>query len=292
MNVLSYNVCWWTMTPSKDAVMSSKIWRECRDDVSCCRRNLCRNIRQFGAQDFIALQEVPLSGDLDEKRWLYMLDLPPNEHYVMSHVSEPEGILSLLSSRKFLFLGSTGGEFEPGRPFVIMLAEERRSQQLVLFVNVHLGHQCSHSHVQEYLRVIENKLESHALQHLGQTVRDVARIVVAGDFNMKIENKAFRLFGKSMHTCMGPPRPTCCVRSKTDGPKNFADYILDSQKPAAVHASSPSPRASLARSMLYPASDHLPITRRLGQTRSRPQSSMTLRRQEKCAKGTRRRTSA
>ncbi len=205
LKILTYNVNWGYMISAKTAI------KECRTkDV--CAININKLILNELPLDFIFIQEIANENIL-------LKDLEKDFRMVKTK-SEKESMV-ILVNKKYNIDISIGGEFEEGRPFLVVFLKEG-----ICLVNVHMGHK---KNLLVELKKIEDEIYKTKIN------MDSYRLILGGDFNANI-GKDILFFEKRMLNFI--KKTTCCINSshisknkstiKDLRGKNI-DHILDSE---------------------------------------------------------------
>jgi hypothetical protein len=232
IKILTYNVNWQNMIGHKKAPISN-----CKEK-NLCARNINKLIINELPLDFIFIQEFE-----NEKILLDKL----NKDFILVTSNSDKETIGILINKKYNFDYAIKGEFEQGRPFLIVFLKEN-----ICLISVHMGH---NKNVLTELKKIEYAIYNNKI-HI-----DNYRIIMGGDFNadLTMENlfceKKLLNFKKKF---------TCCIYSKHMGKnkdilkymngKNI-DHILDS-KAEPVYGTVVTP---IDNNILKPGSDHLGI---------------------------------
>jgi hypothetical protein len=145
--------------------------------------------------------------------------------------SEPEHILTIWRSdimKKKLVLD---GEFEPGRPFSIIVFKDLRYKNYWMLINIHSGHN-PHTNVSIFEPI--QKLITLNIDSISKY--NIKRVVIIGDFNrdissqIKIEPNKYQLIFNSEEYNFKPTTNTnkTCCSIKGWGYKLNYDQVIDS----------------------------------------------------------------
>ncbi len=205
LKILSYNVNWEYMKSEKTAI------KECRTKDICALNNNNLILNELPL-DFIFIQEIANKNVL-------LKDLQKDFRIVKTK-SEKESMV-ILVNKKYNVDITIGGEFEEGRPFLVVFLKEG-----ICLVNVHMGHKIN---VIRELKKIEDEIYKTKIN------MDSYRIILGGDFNANV-GKEILFFEKRMLNFR--KKTTCCINSshisknkstiKDLRGKNI-DHILDSE---------------------------------------------------------------
>jgi hypothetical protein len=233
LKILSYNLNWENMNGMDKAPI-----KECQTK-DLCSSNINKLILNELPLDFIFLQEFA-----NEKILLKDLDKDFN---LVTTTSDKESMATLIN-KKYNIDTKIDGEFEKGRPFLVIFLKEK-----ICLINIHMGHK---KNVIHELKKIEDKIYSTDISV------DPYRVILGGDFNADIGSEVL-FCEKRMRTF--PKKFTCCVYSTHMGKerdilkymrgKNI-DHILDSEN-EPVYGTILNPIDNFNR--LMPGSDHLAI---------------------------------
>jgi hypothetical protein len=233
LKILSYNVNWKHMKGREDGEI-----KECKEK-DLCSANINELILNELPLDFLFLQEFA-----NEK--VLLKDIKKEFHIIKS-ISEKEYMVTCINL-KYNILKTISGEFEPGRPFLVVLLKEK-----VCLINVHMPHNDDYK---GNLKIIEKKIISNNIN------LENYRIIIGGDFNQDIGlNLTF--LNKKMYN--SKKEYSCCLFSthmyksknilKYKKGKNI-DHILDSEEPP-VYSITLTPIDE--NNKLIPGSDHLAL---------------------------------
>jgi hypothetical protein len=233
LKVFSYNLNWENMKGMEKAPI-----KECQTK-DLCATNINNLIRNELPLDFIFLQEFA-------NEQVLLKDLNKDFNLVTT-ISDKES-QAMLINKKYNIETKIEGEFEPGRPFLVVFLKEK-----ICLVSVHMGHK---KNVITELKKIEDKIYSNNIS------TDPYRIILGGDFNADVGREVL-FCEKSMRGF--PKKFTCCVYSTHMGKqrdilkymkgKNI-DHILDSEN-EPVYGTVLTPIDNSNK--LIPGSDHLAI---------------------------------
>lgn len=243
IRILSYNLNWENMKSIQKCPI-----RECTK-INLCAININKFILNELPLDFIFLQEVANKKTLFNK-------LNRTFNVVMT-TSNKESMVILINKKYNLFK-KIEGEFESGRPFLVVFLKEN-----ICLINVHMGHK---KNILNELKKIEKKI------NLTNIDIESYRFILGGDFNENIGKdvlfckKLMRNFKKNLKNNF-----TCCINSSYIGKnrdilnynigKNI-DHILDSSN-EPVYGIILNPIDN--ENNLLPSSDHLAIYAELNQ---------------------------
>ena len=231
LKILSYNVNWQNMSGDKSAPIDA-----CKTK-DLCASNINNLILDELPLDFIFIQEV-----INEE--VLFKDLEKDYKIVKTQTGNE--MMCIVINKKYNVLTAIGGEFEPGRPFLVVFLNEG-----ICLVNVHMGHK---KNIVYELKKIEDEIYKRKINV------DPYRIILGGDFNADV-GKEILFFEKNMFNFR--KKFTCCVYTTHMGKsinnlryikgKNI-DHILDSQD-EPVYGTIITPLDE--NNNLKPGSDHL-----------------------------------
>lgn len=168
--------------------------------------------------------------------------------------SDKEFMLTIWQNTKINLIASFKGEFEKGRPFIILIFFNKIENYKFILINIHAGHD-----------IDTNKSIIKPIQDVIDTIdtillKDIKRVIITGDFNRDINNKIkinnyYLLINKQKITFKYNKNNnnTCCDIYGNNFNKNY-DNIIDSYKRLKlIH---PLNKESWYK---YPSSDHVMI---------------------------------
>ena len=212
--------------------------KECKEK-DLCSTNINNLIHKHLPLDFIFLQEVS-----NEKVLLKELK---QDFQIIKTVADKE-VQLMLVNKKYEIEKTFGGEFEKGRPYLVVFLKNK-----LCLISVHMGHD------EQFKRDLK-KIEKNIYKVKTPKEMESYRIILGGDFNQEIGNN-IDFCGKNMLTQR--KKFTCCVYS-THMYKNNSllkylkgkniDHILDSlDEPIYITPITPTNNVN----ELIPGSDHL-----------------------------------
>jgi hypothetical protein len=234
IKLLSYNVNWQNMISRNPTI------KECKEK-DLCASNINKLIKDELPLDFILLQEF-------DNRDILLSDLVNFDLFETK--SDKENMVTLVN-KKYKVTKVVDGEFEKGRPFLIVFLNI--DDKKICLINVHMAH--NKQHIRD-LKLIEDKIRESKDINI-----DEYRIIIGGDFNEEIGTN-IPFCGKFMHNFF--KKLTCCIYSTHIDKNNSIlkylkgkniDHILDSQE-EPVYTLNITP---LDENKLIPASDHLAL---------------------------------
>jgi endonuclease/exonuclease/phosphatase family metal-dependent hydrolase len=228
LTILSYNVSWESMKPTKSGFGS--LGKACRENVNECRTNVEKLIRVADA-DIVALQETP-------KEFLPCIKAAFDREYHIDILNDSTLGVECQVTMHRRGLGLTVDYTQHGsfrhktRPFTVIHFKEG-----LAMVNLHAGH----AHGPNEFRVLKDFLEENE------------EVILAGDFNRYLAH----LHIGSHQIVNGASRTihTCCSTKKKQRPSHHYDHIM-----STLDFLQPTRRLITA----YPASDHLPVIAAVG----------------------------
>jgi uncharacterized HAD superfamily protein len=240
--VLTYNTNWKNMFGEKDAPNPLCRKKNDKEKNGICASNVVNLIKSQLPLDFIFIQEAITSE----------FDILKDSYEFIITQSGPEKLHTIINKKYGIPLKIIYGEFEKGRPFHIIILQEK-----LCLINVHFGHQ---KILKSELKKIQYKFEEYYDKKLIKKMR----IIMAGDFNMNIKELPTFL-GKKYRK--SKTKGTCCISSQKF---NFVDKsalreIYNLKNIDHIFDSSDDIVYSLTifpfddNRLLLPASDHLPV---------------------------------
>ncbi len=250
ISIFSYNVFWKIM---KSDYSSPLIKTLGQTKLTELKSNILKNIlntKNYFNPFVYCFQESESFSDITNL-------FPKSEYKYHIGYSEPEHILTIwrtdIMKKKFV----SDGEFEPGRPFSIIVFKDLRFGNYWMLINIHSGHN-PHTNtsifkpIQELITLNKNTISKY----------DIKRVVMAGDFNrdissqIKIEPNKYNLIINSLKYDFKPitnSNKTCCSL-KGWGFKSNYDKTIDSfSEPVITYQLNKEPW------YLSESSDHLAI---------------------------------
>jgi len=235
LKILSYNVNWKHMIGREDGQI-----KECKTK-DLCSSNINNLILNELPLDFIFLQEF-------ENEKILLKDIKKDFHIIKS-ISDKEYMVTCVNL-KYTIKKTISGEFEKGRPFLVILLNEN-----ICLVNVHMPH---NDDFKGNLKIIEETIIKEKLSF------DLTnyRVILSGDFNQDI-GLSLTFLGKTMYNTK--KEYTCCLYS-THMYKNKnillykkgknIDHTLDSHN-SPIYSITLTPLDE--NNNLIPGSDHLAL---------------------------------
>ena len=178
-----------------------------------------------------------------------------DENYIYKiNKSDKEFMLTVWKNEKIDLIASFKGEFEKGRPFIILIFFNKIENYKFILINIHAGHD-----------IDTNKSIIKPIQDVIDTIdtillKDIKRVIITGDFNRDINNKIkinnyYLLINKQKITFKYNKNNnnTCCDIYGNNFNKNY-DNIIDSYKKLKlIH------QFNKESWYKYPSSDHVMI---------------------------------
>lgn len=154
--------------------------------------------------------------------------------------SEPEHILTIWRKDVIKKKKVIDGEFEPGRPFSIIIFNDLRYNNYLMLINIHASH-----HHNTYSRIFEPIQKIIDLNKNEILKYDIKRIIMVGDFNrdigsqIKIAPTEYRLkinlIEYNFYPIENTTNKTCCSLSGWGYKLNY-DQLIDTYKsPLLIH---------------------------------------------------------
>ncbi len=251
--IVSYNIFWELMEESKINNIFDYITGT---ETKTMRKNMLDNIlkvSEYYNPQIYCFQEAS-----NYKLILKLFNQKTFSHHV--NKSGREHMLTVWNHERFKLLESFDGEFESGRPFCIFYFQDNLTKNNFILINIHAGHR--KDSFTSIFKPIQKILDSNE-----KKLKNVSRIIVAGDFNRNIngeiledktkstnmlvlnigtKNFNFNPYDKKMYN-------TCCDTVGNNLVRNF-DHVIDSyQKPLIRH------ELNKESWYKYPSSDHVLI---------------------------------
>ena len=191
MKVLTFNICWEAMTLNKNNLQrngghAKYLGEKCvvnkKGDATICLDNIVKMIDQIKTYDIIALQEA-----LNYQTIIKKSDALKKMKYFKSR-SDKEILITFYNKNKYKLLKGYSSEFVKGRPFHVILLENKRGKQIVV-VNLHTGHK----ELSKKL-FIEKTLNNFLRETIDLTKK---KLIVLGDFNNN-KIKTLKVMGRKL----------------------------------------------------------------------------------------------
>lgn len=231
ISIFSYNVYWKIMKNNDSPLIKTigeKKLLELKNNILLNISNVIKYYNPF----IYCFQESESAHNI-----IKLFDKTEYNYYL--GYSKPEHILSIwrtdVMKKKLIF----DGEFEPGRPFTIIIFKDKRFGIYWMLINIHAGHH--HNTSTSIFEPIQNVINLNKLQI---SKYDIKRVVIVGDFNrnissqIKIEQTIYKLIINEVEfifNYMETTNKTCCSL-KGWGYKNNYDQIIDTYKePLIIH---------------------------------------------------------
>ena len=126
-------------------------------------------------------------------------------------------------------------EFCDGRPFTIIVFNDKRYKNNFMLINVHASH--DHNTFKTIFQPIQNIIKANKIVYNKLIEFDIKRIVICGDFNRNINDDLKDDIKKILHLKIGRKKfyfnyksndnKTCCSLSGYGYAKNY-DHVIDS----------------------------------------------------------------
>jgi uncharacterized phage protein (TIGR02220 family) len=210
IKVLTYNVCWEAM-----AMNSHKYDNECKknaiDSTNKCKTNVLAILTQ-DKYDIILLQEASNFDKHDITDMTRIHFKSGKEHQVVYY-----------KTSAFKEKTSGTGDFEPGRPYTILLLEHISSKKEILVINVHLPHKKTEQDVLLLLNTISNNTESGITPALA---KNDMHCIIGGDFNVNLTKGTYNILNRDFIPCNKDIKTCCDEDLSGTGHKDKIDNIL------------------------------------------------------------------
>lgn len=205
ITILSYNVYWKNMIKK-----------------GLHRNNTLLNIInavKLYKPDIIAIQEAEAITKISQI-------FSPSKYKIMLNKSSVESMMTIYNHKRFNKINSYSGEFEKGRPFCVLLLNDKILNENICFINIHASHRTD---TQKYLIGIINTFLKNNVNI------PIDRFTICGDFNRNVSidttsNYQF-IFGnkKIQFKINGDQTNTCCDENGQHMLLNF-DHLIDSKR--------------------------------------------------------------
>lgn len=245
LTVLSYNVSWEAMTSTNQGNFKLCITDGLGEGV--CKSNILDNISQNIKKykpDFATFQEAAEHTDIID-----LFDSNKYDNFV--NMSEKETMLTIWNTTKFLLVKAYGGQFEEGRPFAIVILQNKKSKKNLALINIHTAHKV------DTQKTIFDILNKFIKTNIGPTIKkSVNRVIIAGDFNRNIYEDETSDYSIKFVDIFNLKRTnnnkgTCCSILGYGHKFNF-DHVIDSKSTISKKI-----LGNSIKNYKYPASDHV-----------------------------------
>lgn len=137
-----------------------------------------------------------------------------------------------------------GSEFEEGRPFTIIILNDKRFKINFMLVNIHAGHDMNT--LKTIFNPIQNTIQADNFIYKKLIDFDIKRIIICGDFNRNINLELANDIQKILHLKIGRKKyyfnfnsnsnenKTCCSMSGYGYKYNYDNLIDSYAKPIAT----------------------------------------------------------
>ena len=231
ISIFSYNIFWKIMknnnSPLEKTLGSTKL-HELKSNIISNISNVINYYNPF----IYCFQESETASDIINL-------FSKNKYSYHLGYSNPEHILTIwrkdVLKKKLVF----DDEFEPGRPFTIIIFKDKRFKNYWMLINIHASH-----------NIDTNKSIFNPIQHIINKNKDqlklfdITRVVIVGDFNrdissqIKIDTHKYKLIINEMKfefNYIETNNKTCCSL-KGWGYKNNYDQLIDTYcQPLITH---------------------------------------------------------
>ena len=183
-----------------------------------------------------------------------IIKLFPSNYKNTKNKSKNEKMLTIFDEKWFNLIDYKSGEFEQGRPFIILLLEDKINKYYFLLINIHSGHKKNTS--TSIFEPLQKKINSFPKINLDK----VTRIIISGDFNrdikIEIKDKLFKyqlFIGNKIYNFkfFNNTKSTCCTIYGNTLNKNYDHIIESNSKPLLTY------NLNLQPWYKYPSSDHV-----------------------------------
>lgn len=231
ISIFSYNVFWKIMknknSPLEKSLGSNKL-QELKSNIISNITNIINYYNPF----IYCIQEAESAPDIINL-------FSKSEYDYHLGYSNPEHILTIWRKdvlKKKLVLD---GEFEPGRPFTIIIFNDKRFKKYWILINIHAGHNVNtqasiFGPIQKLIHTNKDKI----------SLFNISRVVIVGDFNrdmgnqIKIDLHKYKLIINEIKfefNYMSTNNKTCCSLNGWGYKKN-CDQIIDTySKPVLIY---------------------------------------------------------
>lgn len=254
ISIFSYNVFWKIMknnTSPLEATLGSTKLNELKSNIISNITNVINYYNPF----IYCFQEAESSQDIINL-------FSKSEYSYHLGYSEPEHILTVWRKdvmKKKIILD---GEFEPGRPFSIIVFNDLRYKNYFMLINIHASH---HHHTNSSIfEPIQNLIDLNLdliNKHVNGRIERIERIVVVGDFNrdigsqIKINPTGYKLkinlIEYNFNPIQNTTNKTCCSLKGWGYKLNYDQAIDSYSSPLLIH------QLNKERWYISESSDHL-----------------------------------
>jgi hypothetical protein len=235
LSICSYNIYWENMVDR---------------NLKLNKKNLLSNIyyvHNYYNPDIYCFQEV-----VNHELILQIFDKRDFDSFL--GFSNPEYILTIWNKHKLDKIFIKEGEFEPGRPFTIILFYDKIRNYYFILINIHAGHYVNTKQtIFQPINIALNDMSFFIKKY------NVNRIIIVGDFNRDIseeldDNINIKVLNKNFTFKANKNNNKTCCSLKGYGHKYNYDHVIDSYN-------SPIITKSMKMESWYknPSSDHIMI---------------------------------
>ena len=222
LSVCSYNIYWKIMDIEKSPLLN----KMSRTDILLHQKNILHNIyylHNYYNPFVYCFQEAANISEItkifDQKEFTYHIGL-----------SEPENILTIWNKTKLDIKLIFDSEFEPGRPFTLLLFKNKIEKYYFILINIHAGHNINT--FETIFKPIQNIIDNNLKKIIKYNVK---RIIIAGDFNRNINEELIsnNILNLNINNIIFTFKPlinknkTCCSLQGYGFKYNY-DNVLDS----------------------------------------------------------------
>ena len=220
--VMSYNLSWQAMTSTN--IGNFKLCTNTGPQEGICKSNILLNITNNLKEyvpDFATFQEASEHADIIQL-------FNPKLYDYHTNLSEKETMLSLWNKKKFTLANSYDIEFQKGRPCVILVLKNNKTNKNIALINLHAGHLLDTQ--QSIFDKINNFIKSNVKLSIKKSI---TRVIMSGDFNRDVykdyTSNYIIKFDKDflLHRFFNS-KQTCCTISKY-GHTFIYDHVIDSK---------------------------------------------------------------
>lgn len=223
ISICSYNL-YWKIMKNKSSPLQKQLGKK---KINNLKKNILQNISNiiiYYNPFFYCFQEAENYMDI-----ISLFDTNIFKYHV--GYSQPEHIVTVWNLTLFEVKYIIDADFEPGRPFTILIINDLRFNKYFMLINLHAGHY--NNTIETIFKPIQKNIDIHKNKILKFNIN---RIIMIGDFNREI-NKIISIKPLNFFLTINNKKiffiphinnnKTCCNINGRDYYYNF-DQIIDS----------------------------------------------------------------